>query len=97
MLILSELTEIPVGSMTEWERSKETEEFGRAARLYRPLAGMMASRFTKAKYQDNEDVVEVPADETVGELWTITMLTLECGIHKISQILVLTHSLVYLL
>ena len=65
---------IPLGTMTEWERSKEREEFSRAASLYKPLTGMMASRFTAAKYQDNEDVVEVDADANVSNflqsLWS---------------------------
>ena len=51
--------------MTEWERQRETEEFTRAANLYRPLSGLMASRFVTAKHND-EDTVEVAAEEGVG-------------------------------
>ncbi|XP_066289744.1 G patch domain-containing protein 1-like [Branchiostoma lanceolatum] len=38
--------------MTEWEREREREEFVRAYRLYQPLHGMMADRFTREKHQD---------------------------------------------
>ncbi|XP_072013289.1 G patch domain-containing protein 1-like [Amphiura filiformis] len=55
-------TDIPVGSMTEWERHRETEEFTRAANLYRPLSGLMATRFVTAKNTD-EDTVDVAAEE----------------------------------
>ncbi|XP_070575548.1 G patch domain-containing protein 1-like [Ptychodera flava] len=50
---------IPLGSMTEWEREHEKEEFARAAALYQPLNNMMAARFTSAKYNDDTDTVEV--------------------------------------
>ncbi|XP_061560485.1 G patch domain-containing protein 1 isoform X1 [Phycodurus eques] len=47
-------------SMTEWERSREKEEFVRASILYRPSSSMLASRFTRATRQDDDDrAVEV--------------------------------------
>ncbi|KAL4234390.1 G patch domain-containing protein 1 [Mactra antiquata] len=39
-------------NQTEWEIEKEKEEFTRAAKLYRPLSGMMAARFTRAGHDD---------------------------------------------
>ena len=51
--------EIPSGSMTEWEREKEREEFARAAQLYRPLSAVMASRFTTAKHSDDTNTVDI--------------------------------------
>ena len=39
--------------MTEWESSREYDEFNRAENLYRPVTGVMASRFTTAKYEDS--------------------------------------------
>ncbi|XP_019748754.1 G patch domain-containing protein 1 [Hippocampus comes] len=50
-------------SMTEWERSREKEEFVRASILYRPTSSALASRFTRAKRDDNDDdeSVEVAA------------------------------------
>ena len=59
--------DIPLGSMTEWERQRENEEFTRAANLYRPLSGLMATRFVSTKHKD-EDTVEVLADEGVSIL-----------------------------
>lgn len=49
--------------MTEWERKREMEEFSKAARFYKPMTSMMASRFTRAKFHDDEDKVELPAQE----------------------------------
>lgn len=49
--------------MTEWEREREMEEFSKAARFYKPMTSMMASRFTRAKFHDDEDKVEMPAQE----------------------------------
>ena len=45
--------------MTEWEREKEREDFARASVLFRPLSTMMASRFTSAKFADNQKNVEL--------------------------------------
>ncbi len=58
--------EIPLGSMTEWEREREQEEFARAASLYRPLSFTMATRFTHAQFSDDVDTVELPAEQTVS-------------------------------
>ncbi|XP_017295369.1 G patch domain-containing protein 1 isoform X2 [Kryptolebias marmoratus] len=50
-------------TMTEWERSREREEFVRASILYRPTSSSLSSRFTRAKQQEDEDMVEVSRDE----------------------------------
>ncbi|XP_069113969.1 G patch domain-containing protein 1-like isoform X2 [Argopecten irradians] len=55
--------EVISGHMTEWDRGHEKEEFIRASKLYKPLPGMMASRFTSAKYDDGTDTVDIPRDE----------------------------------
>lgn len=52
-------------SMTEWERGREQEEFFRAAMLYKSSNSTLSSRFTRAKYEDDVDKVEVPRDEEV--------------------------------
>ncbi|XP_076592200.1 G patch domain-containing protein 1 isoform X2 [Chaetodon auriga] len=49
--------------LTEWERSREREEFVRASILYRPTSSSLSSRFTRAKHQEDEDSVEVSRDE----------------------------------
>ncbi|NXH20371.1 GPTC1 protein, partial [Bucco capensis] len=50
-------------SMTEWERGREQEEFFRAAMLYKSSNSTLSSRFTRAKYDDDVDKVEVPRDQ----------------------------------
>ncbi|KAM4744894.1 G patch domain-containing protein 1 [Anableps anableps] len=50
-------------TMTEWERSREREEFVRASVLYRPSSSSLSSRFTRAKQQEDEDTVEVSRDQ----------------------------------
>ena len=55
---------------TEWETEREREEFGRAAKLYKPLAGMMAMRFTTGKQQDDSNQVDVKVEENVGYLFS---------------------------
>lgn len=52
-------------SMTEWERSREREEFARAAQLYVSSHSTLSSRFTHAKEEDDSDQVEVPRDQEV--------------------------------
>ncbi|XP_056381726.1 G patch domain-containing protein 1 isoform X2 [Hyla sarda] len=49
--------------MTEWERSREREEFMRSAMLYKPTNSQLSSRFTRGKYEDDSDKVEVPRDQ----------------------------------
>ncbi|KAM9765861.1 G patch domain-containing protein 1 isoform 3-T3 [Menidia menidia] len=49
-------------TMTEWERSREREEFARASILYRPSSSSLTSRFTRAK-QEDEDPPEVKQDK----------------------------------
>lgn len=55
--------EVTEGHMTEWEREREKEEFIKAAKMYKPLAGMIASRFTRAKFDDTVETVDVPTEE----------------------------------
>ncbi|NWW74361.1 GPTC1 protein, partial [Climacteris rufus] len=50
-------------NMTEWERGREREEFCRAAVFYRSSHSTLSSRFTRAKYEDDVDKVEVPRDQ----------------------------------
>ncbi|XP_041510993.1 G patch domain-containing protein 1 [Microtus oregoni] len=50
-------------SMTEWERSREREEFARAAQLYVSSHSTLSSRFTHAKEEEDSDQVEVPRDQ----------------------------------
>ncbi|NXK69389.1 GPTC1 protein, partial [Sylvietta virens] len=50
-------------NMTEWERGREQEEFFRAAIFYRSSNSTLSSRFTRAKYEDDVDKVEVPRDQ----------------------------------
>ncbi|XP_056134849.1 G patch domain-containing protein 1 [Lampris incognitus] len=50
-------------NMTEWERSRERDEFSRAALLYKPSASSLSSRFTRAKHEEDSDTVEVSRDE----------------------------------
>ncbi|NXY08203.1 GPTC1 protein, partial [Pteruthius melanotis] len=50
-------------NMTEWERGREHEEFFRAAMFYRSSNSTLSSRFTRAKYEDDVDKVEVPRDQ----------------------------------
>lgn len=52
-------------NMTEWERGREQEEFFRAAMFYRSSNSTLSSRFTRAKYEDDVDKVEVPRDQEV--------------------------------
>jgi len=71
------IADIPTDGIhtTEWEREREREEFSQAARLYRPLAAMIASRFTRAKY-DDDDKVLLPANDSVRCLPQIEYLKL---------------------
>ncbi|XP_075906817.1 G patch domain-containing protein 1 isoform X3 [Nelusetta ayraudi] len=48
---------------TEWERSRERDEFARASILYRPSSSSLSSRFTRAQHGDNEDRVERSKDQ----------------------------------
>ncbi|XP_074523404.1 G patch domain-containing protein 1 [Halichoeres trimaculatus] len=49
--------------LTEWERSREREEFVRASILYRPSSSSLSSRFTRGKHEEDEDSVEVTRDQ----------------------------------
>jgi len=63
---------------TEWEREREREEFTQAARLYRPLSTMIASRFTRAKYDDDDDKALLPADDSVSVHLRLSAVYLLC-------------------
>lgn len=59
--------------LTEWERSREQEEFVRASILYRPSTSSLASRFTTAR-QEDQDSAEVERDQEVrGPRPTLTL------------------------
>lgn len=58
-------------SMTEWERGREQEEFFRAAMFYKSSNSTLSSRFTRAKYEDDVDKVEVPRDQEVYALHSL--------------------------
>ncbi|KAM7015926.1 G patch domain-containing protein 1 isoform 1-T1 [Tautogolabrus adspersus] len=49
--------------VTEWERSRERDEFVRASILYRPSSSSLSSRFTRAKQEEDDNSVEVSRDE----------------------------------
>ncbi|KAH9490971.1 G patch domain-containing protein 1 [Bulinus truncatus] len=40
--------------MTEWEKSREKEEFSKAAKIYRPMSAMMSARFVRGSMIDDE-------------------------------------------
>lgn len=52
--------------MTEWERGRERDEFVRAAMLYKPSSSSLSCRFTRAKREDDDDMVEVAQEQEVG-------------------------------
>ncbi|WAR11833.1 GPTC1-like protein [Mya arenaria] len=57
-------------AFVDWEKEREREEFSKAAHLYRPLASMMAARFTRAgTIEDGEEDVkaEQKIDQTDAE------------------------------
>jgi len=66
------VTDVPTDGIhtTEWEREREREEFAQAARLYRPLSAMIASRFTCAKYDDDDQVL-LPDNNSVCYLLSL--------------------------
>ncbi|XP_070201013.1 G patch domain-containing protein 1-like isoform X2 [Littorina saxatilis] len=47
--------EVAASHLTEWEQQREREEFTKAGKIYRPLANMMASRFTRGAFIDDAD------------------------------------------
>jgi len=65
-IVILVVVDVPTDGIhtTEWEREREREEFAQAARLYRPVSAMIASRFTRAKYDDDDKAV-LPADDSV--------------------------------
>nr|XP_033797961.1 G patch domain-containing protein 1 isoform X3 [Geotrypetes seraphini] len=50
-------------NMTEWERGREQDEFMRAEMLYRSSSSTLSSRFTRAKYEDDTEKMDVPRDQ----------------------------------
>lgn len=55
--------------MTEWEKTREREEFERAALIYKPMSLLMASRFHHAQYDDDKtDGVKLEAPKKVSSL-----------------------------
>lgn len=52
--------------MMEWERQREREEFAKAAKIYRPLSSMMASRFTRGAFIDDVESMAVPTEHEVS-------------------------------
>lgn len=60
---------------TEFERQREQDEFSQAARLYRPLAGMIAYRFTRAEH-DDDDKEKRPAESVVSASHCIVIITI---------------------
>ena len=59
------------GSLTEWEANQEREEFARASKMYRPLSSLMASRFTRAQFNDDDKTsTETQAGLKVGGIVT---------------------------
>lgn len=66
---------------TEWERSRERDEFTRASILYRPSSSSLSSRFTRAQHGEDEDRVERSEDKEVRHPRTRTsfrLLSLVC-------------------
>lgn len=51
---------------TEWERSRERDEFARASILYRPSSSSLSSRFTRAQHGDDDDRVGRSQEQEVG-------------------------------
>lgn len=57
---------IMTSDQTEWEAEHEKEEFHQAAKLYRPLAGMMAMRFTRGGNVDDDKKEDNKGEELVS-------------------------------
>ncbi|KAK9502703.1 hypothetical protein O3M35_011417 [Rhynocoris fuscipes] len=54
-------------TMDEWEKERERCEFEQAARLYKPLSGMMAERFAHGELPDNDSPLTAVPRTLVGE------------------------------
>lgn len=52
--------------MTEWEKSREMDEFSKSAKIFRPMSAMMSSRFVRGAMID-DDKTEVPLDAEVSK------------------------------
>ncbi|OBS77187.1 hypothetical protein A6R68_16348 [Neotoma lepida] len=62
-------------SMTEWERSREREEFARAAQLYGAPHSTLSSRFTHAKEEDDSDQNDVSDKQSAVKMKMFGKLT----------------------
>lgn len=77
-LVTADLKSLPVAGVpdaleqsldpaqTEWERSRERDEFTRASILYRPSSSSLSSRFTRGQHGEDEQRVERSQDQEVG-------------------------------
>lgn len=66
------LRSIQPPEMSEWEREREASEFEQAAKLYRPLSGMMSDRFSRGGLLDDSVDPVSPAgshDKSEPEPW----------------------------
>lgn len=61
-------------AMTEWERSREQEEFVRASILYRPSRSSLSSRFTRAQHQEDLEGLEGPQHQENQEVRTHSLV-----------------------
>ncbi|XP_071450993.1 G patch domain-containing protein 1 homolog [Hetaerina americana] len=64
----AKLSKLQPISMTEWERDRERVEFEQAAKLYKPLMGLMFDRFVSAMHPDvgddgNNATITFPKEE----------------------------------
>ena len=57
--------------LTEWEKSKEKDEFARAAKLFRPMSAMMSSRFVSGAMIDDGE--EKPLEKQVCNFREISL------------------------
>lgn len=63
---------------TEWEAQHEEEEFVKAARIYRPLSSMLASRFHRGE--------DIQLDETTGAIKSIPLPPEKKEVKKASKV-----------
>ena len=57
-------------NLTEWERNQEIDEFKKSAKFFRPLGGGLASKFTSAGCNTDDNIkqkLEKQADEERGQ------------------------------
>ncbi|KAG8144048.1 hypothetical protein E2320_001174, partial [Naja naja] len=63
--------------MTEWEQSREREEFSRAAAFYKTSSSILSSRFTPAKLEDDTDKTNVDDKVAAAKMKMFGKLTRE--------------------